>query len=131
MKRWVSSLCDWEYIDAINQCIDIRRKSRFLGIWYKFSFRIIALNVSIGHLGGEIQQALVYIDHAYRLWIGDRISIHVIHKYMPKENEKKAEQSPSHIGSVDRALSCIPKGPRFDFSQGHVPYLRAPPWLGL
>lgn len=94
MERWVSSLCDWEYICAINQGIDIRRKSRYWGKWYKFNFRIIALNVSIGHPGGEIQKALIYIDHKYRVWIGDRISIHVIHKYMPRENEKKAEHRP-------------------------------------
>lgn len=55
MERWVSSLCDWEYIGAMNQGIDIRRKSRFWGRWYKFNFRSTALNVPIGHSGGEIQ----------------------------------------------------------------------------
>lgn len=48
-------MCDWEYIGAINQDMEIRRKGRLEDRRYKFGFRVIALNVSIGHTGGEIQ----------------------------------------------------------------------------
>ena len=35
--------------------------------------------------------------------------------------------SPGWFGSVDRPSACRLKGPRFDSSQGHVPWLRAHP----
>nr|KAF6378901.1 hypothetical protein mMyoMyo1_009790 [Myotis myotis] len=38
--------------------------------------------------------------------------------------------SPGWFGSVDRALACGLKGPRFDSGQGHVPGLRALSPLG-
>nr|KAF6363076.1 hypothetical protein mPipKuh1_010074 [Pipistrellus kuhlii] len=34
----------------------------------------------------------------------------------------------SQFGSVHRVSACGPKGPGFDSSQGHVPWLQAPPW---
>ena len=32
---------------------------------------------------------------------------------------------PDRFGSVDRVLACGLKGPRFNSSQGHVPWLQA------
>lgn len=66
MDMWVSRLCDWERVGAINQDTEIRRKNRFGGRWYKFGFRVIVLNVSIGHSGGEMQWALVCMDQECR-----------------------------------------------------------------
>nr|KAF6378953.1 hypothetical protein mMyoMyo1_009826 [Myotis myotis] len=37
---------------------------------------------------------------------------------------KKIKMGPNQFGSVDRASACRLKGPRFDSSQGHVPWLR-------
>ncbi|ELK23723.1 Eukaryotic peptide chain release factor subunit 1 [Myotis davidii] len=41
-----------------------------------------------------------------------------------------ARGRPNRFGSVDRALACGLKGPRFDSGPGHVPWLRAHPELG-
>lgn len=40
MEMWVSSLCDWEYIGAINEDTEIRRKNRFGGRWYKLALEL-------------------------------------------------------------------------------------------
>ena len=47
------------------------------------------------------------------------------------ENIETTKHNPSWFGSVDRASACRLKGPRFDSSQGHVPWLRAHPQEGV
>nr|KAF6379101.1 hypothetical protein mMyoMyo1_009938 [Myotis myotis] len=44
---------------------------------------------------------------------------------------KTAQHCPDRFGLVDRASACRLKGPRFDSSQGHVPWLWAHPQWGL
>ena len=43
------------------------------------------------------------------------------------EFPQKVKNAPNWFGSVDRALACGLKGPGFDSSQGHVPWLREHP----
>ena len=86
---------------------------------------------------GDVQWKMPWITHCCCVPLSTfppnipSFPVLVPESYTQTSNNKKYLFSRNRFGSVDKALACGLKGPRFDSSQGHVPWLCAHPQWGV